>query len=95
MQIVYLFPYVMTHASTPMYWTMNLFLSILVAGFVYEWWVHGAGGGDGWWASGVMWEGWGKLHASLSMSDMTVLDQSCKLVLKRVVAHVQRFGIFG
>lgn len=36
-EIVYLFPYVMTHASTPMYWTMNLFLSILVAGFVYEW----------------------------------------------------------
>jgi hypothetical protein len=39
LQIAYLFPYVMTHANTPMFWTMNLFLSILVAGFVYEWWV--------------------------------------------------------
>jgi hypothetical protein len=44
MQIAYLFPYVMTHANTPMFWTMNLFLSILVAGFVYEWWVTGPQG---------------------------------------------------
>lgn len=36
-EIAYLFPYVMTHANTPMFWTMNLFLGILVAGFVYEW----------------------------------------------------------
>ncbi len=36
-EIVYLFPYAMTHASLPMYWTMNLFLAILVAGFAYEW----------------------------------------------------------
>ncbi len=32
MQIAYLFPYVMTHANAPMFWTMNLFLGILVAG---------------------------------------------------------------
>ncbi len=37
LQIAYLFPYVMTHANAPMFWTMNLFLAILVAGFVYEW----------------------------------------------------------
>lgn len=36
-EIAYLFPYAMTHASVPMYWTMNLFLAILVAGFAYEW----------------------------------------------------------
>ncbi|KAG2426474.1 hypothetical protein HXX76_011704 [Chlamydomonas incerta] len=36
-EIAYLFPYAMTHASLPMYWTMNLFLAILVAGFAYEW----------------------------------------------------------
>lgn len=36
-EIAYLFPYVMTHANAPMFWTMNLFLGILVAGFVYEW----------------------------------------------------------
>lgn len=36
-EIAYLFPYAMTHASMPMYWTMNLFLAILVAGFIYEW----------------------------------------------------------
>ncbi|EFJ45848.1 NADH:ubiquinone oxidoreductase ND3 subunit [Volvox carteri f. nagariensis] len=36
-EIAYLFPYAMSHASLPMYWTMNLFLAILVAGFAYEW----------------------------------------------------------
>ncbi|GLC39096.1 NADH:ubiquinone oxidoreductase subunit 3 [Pleodorina starrii] len=36
-EIAYLFPYAMSHASMPMYWTMNLFLAILVAGFAYEW----------------------------------------------------------
>lgn len=36
-EIAYLFPYAMSHASLPMYWTMNMFLAILVAGFAYEW----------------------------------------------------------
>jgi len=36
-EIAYLFPYVMSHANAPMFWTMNAFLGILVAGFVYEW----------------------------------------------------------
>jgi len=39
LQIAYLFPYVMCHANATMFWTMNLFLGILTAGFVYEWWV--------------------------------------------------------
>ena len=36
-EICYLFPYVMCHANAQMFWTMNLFLSLLVVGFVYEW----------------------------------------------------------
>ena len=36
-QIAYLFPYVMCHANATMFWTMNLFLGILTAGFIYEW----------------------------------------------------------
>ena len=36
-EIAYLFPYAMTHASVPEYWTMQLFLAILVGGFAYEW----------------------------------------------------------
>mmetsp|Transcript_12465 Transcript_12465/g.26882 ORF Transcript_12465/g.26882 Transcript_12465/m.26882 type:complete len:290 (+) Transcript_12465:55-924(+) len=36
-EIAYLLPYVMSHANTSMFWTMNLFLSLLVVGFVYEW----------------------------------------------------------
>jgi len=39
-QIAYLFPYVMCHANSTMFWTMNLFLAILTAGFIYEWWVR-------------------------------------------------------
>lgn len=36
-EICYLFPYVMSHANPQMFWTMNLFLSLLVVGFIYEW----------------------------------------------------------
>mmetsp|Transcript_1602 Transcript_1602/g.3927 ORF Transcript_1602/g.3927 Transcript_1602/m.3927 type:complete len:263 (-) Transcript_1602:404-1192(-) len=36
-EIAYLFPYVMCHANGTMFWTMNLFLGILTAGFIYEW----------------------------------------------------------
>ncbi len=36
-EICYLLPYVMCHANVQMFWTMNLFLSLLVVGFVYEW----------------------------------------------------------
>lgn len=36
-EIAYLFPYVMSHANVQMFWTMNLFLGILVVGFIYEW----------------------------------------------------------
>lgn len=36
-EICYLFPYVMCQANAQMFWTMNLFLSLLVVGFVYEW----------------------------------------------------------
>jgi hypothetical protein len=59
-QIAYLFPYVMTHANAPMFWTMNLFLGILVAGFVYEWCV-----------SDVCW--WGCAVASLPMFRLALL----------------------
>ena len=27
----------MSHANVQMFWTMNLFLGILVVGFIYEW----------------------------------------------------------
>lgn len=36
-EICYLLPYVMCHANAQMYWTMNMFLALLVVGFVYEW----------------------------------------------------------
>lgn len=36
-EIAYLFPYAMSHASVPMFWTMQTFLAILVGGFCYEW----------------------------------------------------------
>jgi NADH-ubiquinone oxidoreductase chain 3 len=28
---------VLCHANAQMYWTMNMFLALLVVGFVYEW----------------------------------------------------------
>eukprot|EP00955_Chlamydomonas_euryale_P052527 355183-Chlamydomonas_euryale.AAC.2 len=36
-EICYLLPYVLSHASAQMYWTMSMFLALLVVGFVYEW----------------------------------------------------------
>ncbi|KAG1670831.1 hypothetical protein FOA52_003422 [Chlamydomonas sp. UWO 241] len=36
-EICYLLPYVLCHANAQMYWTMNMFLALLVVGFVYEW----------------------------------------------------------
>ncbi|MEW5316294.1 MAG: hypothetical protein WDW38_007674 [Sanguina aurantia] len=36
-ELVYLFPYVMTQANEGMFWTMQLFMSFLVVGFIYEW----------------------------------------------------------